>query len=214
MSEEEERKWHKDQFDYFDSMAFDFDKEQKLFSKTVEERIVVIIKTAEGIEKSVYKRSSRADMNSTFASLWNLMDKAFKLAENCPRKRDREKEEEKISQTFDGIFTRLEKVLLANIDIYIIEENREVAKKEVRTMFNEAFASIWTRRKIRVLENIENAKKKMDSVYEYAKEEARKFPEEDRKRAIRKVNEEFEKAYKKMSLLFVLKVKKEEKNES
>lgn len=211
MSEEEE-KWHKDQFDYLDNKSFD--KKQRLFSKTVEERIKVIIKTAEDTEKSVYMASNRVDMNSTFASLWRLMDKAFELAENCPRKRDREKEEERISQTFDSVFTRLEKMLLENINRYILEEDREVARKKVRTMFNGAFTSIWTRRKIRVLEHLEKAKKKLDSVHEYAMAEAMKFPGEDRESAIKDVGKEFEEAYKKMSLLFVIKAREEEKIES
>lgn len=207
---EEEKKWHKDHIDYLNSKSFD--GKQRVFSKTVEERIKVIIEMAEDIEKSVYRASNRADMNSTFASLWRLMDKAFELAENCPKKRDREKEEEKISQTFDSIFTRLERTLLANIDMYIIEKDREVARKKVRTMFNGVFISIWTRRKIRVLEHLEKAKKKLDDVYEYAVAEAMKFPEEDRESAIKDVNKEFEEAYRKTSLLFVLKIKKEEKS--
>lgn len=209
-TDEEEKKWHKDQFDYLDSKSFD--RKQRLFSKTVEERIKVIIKMAKEIEKSVYEGSNRADMNSTFASLWRLMDRAFKLAENCPKKKDREKEEEKISQVFDGVFTRLEKTLLESVDMYIIEEDREDAKKKVRTMFNGAFTSIWTRRKIRVLENLEKAKKKLDNVYEYAMAEAIKFPEKDREGAIRDADKEFKEAYKKMSLLFVLKAKEEEKS--
>ncbi len=205
-SEEEEKKWHKDHLDYLNSKSFD--GKQRLFSKTVEERIKVIIKTAEDIEKSVYEGSNRADMNSTFASLWRLMDRAFKLAENCPKKRDREKEEEKISQAFDNVFTRLEKALLKSVSKDIAEEDREVARKKIRTMFNGVFTSIWTRRKIRVLENLERAKKKLDSVYEYAMAEAMKFPEEDRESAIRDVDKEFEEAYKKMSLPFVSKAKR------
>ncbi len=206
--ETEEKKWHKDHFDYLDSQSFSGD--QKVFEKSTKKRIEVAIKMAEDIEKGVYKRSNRTDMNSAFASLWRLMDRAFELAENCPQKRDREKEEEKISQAFDAIFTRLERRLLSNVSRYIIEEDRETAMEEVRTMFNGVFTSIWIKRKIRVLENIEKAKESLDRVREYAKAEAMKFPEEDREGAIKKVNEEFGKAYEEMSSLFVLKEKMRE----
>jgi len=198
---EEEKKWHSDHLDYLNFESFN--GKQKIFSKTVEERIAIIIKMAEEIKKGVYERSNRADMNSTFASLWRLMDQAFKLAENCPRERDREKEEEKIFQTFDSIFTILERKLLSSINKYIIKEDREAARKEVRDMFNKVFASMWAKRKNRVLANLKEEKKKLDSVYEYAKAEVGKFPKKDREMAIRKVDEEFKKAYEEISLLFL-----------